>query len=78
VSAADKLHNARAVLRDVRTTGLSTFERFNAGRDGMLWYFRALVQAFRAHGSHPLVDELERVVTAVERAVERAVAAEEA
>jgi (p)ppGpp synthase/HD superfamily hydrolase len=69
VSAADKLHNARAILRDVRAIGLVTFERFNAGLDGTLWYYRALVQAYRAHGPHPLVDELDHVVTAIERAV---------
>ena len=38
------------------------------GRDGSLWYYRALVDAFRANPAHPsqLVDELERTVTEME------------
>lgn len=65
VSAADKLHNARAILRDYRDVGEELWTRFNAGRDDTLWYYRALVDAFRAVGS-PLVDELDLVVSDVE------------
>jgi (p)ppGpp synthase/HD superfamily hydrolase len=63
VSACDKLHNARALLRDYRVIGKDLWKRFHAGRDDMLWYYRALVKAFAAHGRSPVVDELERVVT---------------
>jgi len=38
----------------------------SSGRDGTLWYYRALVDAFAAHGRSPLVDELERVVRELE------------
>ena len=63
VSAADKLHNARSILRDLRAEGDVTWQRFNAGRDDQLWYYRALVDAFRtAGGTEELVDELEEVV----------------
>lgn len=66
VSAADKLHNALTILADVRVHGLVLWGRFTAGRDGSLWYYRALVQAFEAHGRTALVDELDRTVSAIE------------
>ncbi len=69
VSSADKLHNARAILADYRHEGERLWARFNAGRDDILWYYLALVQAFKAAGSGPIVDELDRVVTELERLV---------
>jgi GTP pyrophosphokinase len=66
VLAADKLHNARSIVKDYRLLGESLWERFNGGKAGTLWYYRSLVDAFRAHGSSSLVDELDRVVTQLE------------
>lgn len=70
VSAADKLYNARAVLRDLRYTGDSVFERFSAPKAKVLWYYRSLVHEYRAGGvTHllkPLLDDLDRTVTEVE------------
>ena len=48
VSAADKLHNARSILKDLRAEGEVTWQRFSAGREDQLWYYRALVDAFRS------------------------------
>jgi GTP pyrophosphokinase len=66
VSAADKLHNARAILTDVQEPvhgGDALFARFTGGKDGTLWYYTALVAAYQAAGfSNPLVRELARVV----------------
>jgi len=49
VSAADKLHNARAVLADYRIDGETLWDRFNkeAGKRGTVGYYRGLVTAFR-------------------------------
>lgn len=67
VSAADKLHNARSVLADLRVLGDELWSRFSGGRDGTLWYYRALVQAYRAAGDNsPLIEELDRVVSEIE------------
>jgi (p)ppGpp synthase/HD superfamily hydrolase len=66
VSASDKLYNTRAILRDLRRDGNSAFERFKGKKDGILWYYRALVEAFRKHGENELIDELDRVVTEIE------------
>jgi len=74
VSAADKLDNARRILADLRAAvdggdheAMTVWRRFKAGRDGQIWYQRALVDAFRANPEHDprLIDELDRTVTAV-------------
>ncbi|MBV9330547.1 MAG: HD domain-containing protein [Alphaproteobacteria bacterium] len=45
VSACDKLHNARAIVADLRA-GHDIFSLFKAGRDGTQWYYRALLEVF--------------------------------
>jgi GTP pyrophosphokinase len=67
ISAADKLDNARAVLRDYRVHGEELWDRFRGGRDGTLWYYRAVADTLREAGPRPLVDELDRVVSELER-----------
>jgi (p)ppGpp synthase/HD superfamily hydrolase len=67
VSASDKLHNARAIVHNLREEGETVWQRFKAGKKGALWYYRALVTAFREHGKNELVDELDRVVSEMER-----------
>ena len=70
VSAADKLYNTRAVLRDLRQSGDSVFERFSAPKAKVLWYYRSLVREYRAGGvTHllkPLLDDYDRAVTELE------------
>ena len=67
VSASDKLHNARSILSDLHREGEPTWTRFQGGKEGTLWYYRALVEAFRTAGASPLVSELDRVVTEMEQ-----------
>lgn len=69
VSAADKLHNARSILADYRQLRDALWGRFTGGREGTLWYYRALVDAFRAENGGPtaLLDELDRTVSEIER-----------
>ena len=69
VSAADKLHNARAILTDYRVVGEALWERFNASREETLWYYRELVAALKEGGTTPLIEELERVVKELTRLV---------
>jgi (p)ppGpp synthase/HD superfamily hydrolase len=69
VSAADKLHNARAILADYRVLGEKLWERFKGGRES-LWYYHELVKAFKTTGKHPrLIEELNRVVSELEELV---------
>lgn len=67
VSAADKVHNAYAILRDLRNTGEQVWSRFSASADDILAYYQSLVRAYRDAGGSRLVDELERVVRGIER-----------
>ena len=66
VTAADKLHNARAILADYRSMGETLWERFHGGKTGTLWYYRSLVDVLRTTGPMPLIEELERVVSEIE------------
>jgi (p)ppGpp synthase/HD superfamily hydrolase len=67
VSAADKVHNSYAILRDLRNEGESVWDRFNAGPDDVMSYYQSLVRAYREAGGGKLVDELARIVRAIER-----------
>lgn len=71
VSLADKLHNARAIVNDLRMQGSPLWERFNGKREGTLWYYRSLVKVFRQVGRSPMVEELARVVDEIEKMVEQ-------
>ena len=67
VSAADKVHNSYAILRDLRNIGEAVWERFNASADDVIAYYQGLVRAYREAGGGRLVDELERIVRGIER-----------
>jgi (p)ppGpp synthase/HD superfamily hydrolase len=67
VAAADKVHNAYAILRDLRNSGEAVWDRFNAPADDVIAYYEDLVRAFREAGGGKLVDELERIVKGIQR-----------
>jgi (p)ppGpp synthase/HD superfamily hydrolase len=66
VSLADKLHNARSILMDLRRNGDATWKRFNGGKEGTLWYYRSLVEIFEQVDHSPMVKELARTVKNIE------------
>lgn len=67
VSLADKLHNARSILATYRIEAEKTWDRFNGKRDGTLWYYRSLINVFRDTGNDFMTDELERVISELEK-----------
>jgi len=67
VSAADKVHNAYAILRDLRNNGEAVWKRFSASPDDVVAYYQALVRSYNHAGGGPLVDELDRIVRGIER-----------
>ena len=67
VSLADKLHNARSILRDLRSMGPSALDRFRGGRDGTLWYYHTLVIVFKEAENSINVEEFALVVDEIER-----------
>jgi (p)ppGpp synthase/HD superfamily hydrolase len=68
VSLADKVHNARSILRDLRKPeiGKAVWDRFKASKKDTLWYYRDLVIAFTAHLPGQLANELSEIVDALE------------
>jgi (p)ppGpp synthase/HD superfamily hydrolase len=62
VTAADKLHNARSILADVRDHGPGVWDKFNAEVDDELWYYEKLVGVLSEAHDGPTVRELQRVV----------------
>lgn len=72
ISASDKLHNARSILRDLHLIGEELWERFTGKKDGSLWYYEAVVDALGEGWSHPILEELRETVDAI-----RAFSAEE-
>jgi (p)ppGpp synthase/HD superfamily hydrolase len=64
VPLADKLANGQAIVNDLHLVGPVVWERFNAGRDEVLWYYTSALAVFEsAFGAdHVLVGRLDRVV----------------
>lgn len=50
IKAADKLHNASAILADLEdgAVGLKVWDRFNASREDVLWYYRSMAEGLEA------------------------------
>nr|MBA3301226.1 phosphohydrolase [Thermoleophilaceae bacterium] len=72
VSLADKLHNARSILFDLRTDGPSFWGRFSVTDPAeQLWYYRSLSDVFleRREEAGPMAVELARVVDDIEREI---------
>ncbi len=49
VTAADKLHNLQAMIRDVRRDGPQTMARFNAAPDRIVWFHNEVARALAPH-----------------------------
>jgi (p)ppGpp synthase/HD superfamily hydrolase len=66
VSAADKLNNIRSILADYREIGESVWTRFHGGREGTLWYYRALRDEFCQRKGNRLTRDYELAVHELE------------
>lgn len=67
VGGCDKLHNARAIVTDLRNPeiGAAVFDRFTGGRDGTLCYYRAVARVLAERGA-PMAHVLAETVAAME------------
>lgn len=72
VSAADKLHNVRSILNDYRVVGEELWQRFKAGKQGTLWYYRSLLEIYKVYYPTALTAELERTMRELEAVVDDA------
>jgi (p)ppGpp synthase/HD superfamily hydrolase len=62
VSAADKLHNVRAIIRDYRQYGDEVWERFQGRRDGTLWYYESVADTLLRRYRSQLTRDLQQAV----------------
>ena len=65
VSLADNVHNAKAISTDFSQIGDALWDRFNAKREGTVWYCWTLSDHFREHVPGWLSDELRAHVGAI-------------
>jgi (p)ppGpp synthase/HD superfamily hydrolase len=67
VSLADKVHNARSILRDSRREGIGAlvWDRFNRPKPDTCWYYSALAEAFQRRLPGQLSDELAHLARAL-------------
>jgi (p)ppGpp synthase/HD superfamily hydrolase len=74
VSLADKVHNARAILRDLRKPdiGEQVWARFSVSTKQTLWYYRSLADMFCLRLSNQLSNELREIVEILEAEVAKA------
>jgi (p)ppGpp synthase/HD superfamily hydrolase len=68
VSLADKVHNARAILRDLRKPdiGEEIWARFSQPKERTLWYYRSLAEVFCKKHRGQLSNELREIVEVLE------------
>ena len=66
VTTCDKLHNATAILQDLRSDGLAVYRRFSVGRDDVLWYYRELADALSQRAPYDLAFRLSVTVAQLE------------
>src|SRR5580692_12184461 len=71
VSAADKLNNVRSILSDYRAIGESVWSRFNAGREGTLWYYRTLRDQFLMHERNRITLDFELAMSELDSLLQR-------
>jgi hypothetical protein len=62
VSAADKLHNVRAITRDYRAESEAIWDRFQGRRDGTLWYYDEVADSLLRRYRAPITRDLRREV----------------
>ncbi len=66
VMLADKLHNARALLRQLRDQGEAAWEVFRGGKEDMLWYYRTAHEVLGKTNQGYLWQEFGRVIEEIE------------
>jgi (p)ppGpp synthase/HD superfamily hydrolase len=62
VSLADKLHNARCLLQDLRAEGIEVWSRFQGGRIGKLWFYGELLTLYQQQGNSAMTQELASII----------------
>ena len=69
ITAADKLDNVRSLIDGYHERGETLWDAFGGGREGTLWYYRAVTDTLRRTLPGPLTDRLARAVARLEMLV---------
>ena len=68
ICTADKLHNLSTINSDLEKKGLATMNRFNAGPEDQLWYYREVVAVIKGRlGDSPLASRLGEELVRLEK-----------
>ena len=65
VSLADKVHNGRTILRDLKSMEEDVWGKFTGGKSGTLWYYQSLVDIFHDVSFKSLLTELQELVAEI-------------
>ena len=66
VMAADKLHNIRSIISDYKIHGEDLWQRFNAPKEDILWYYRSMINALICGKTKLILRELRRLINELE------------
>ncbi len=64
VSAADKLHNLRSMIKDYEELGDKVWSRFKRGKEDIAWYYRSVLTSLREGElkDHAIVGKMEEEI----------------
>lgn len=68
VSVADKIHNAESLLYHISQIGEDAWDVFSRGKESKLWFERFLHSELSKVWKHPLLDQYEALIRALELA----------
>lgn len=66
VSLADKLHNARSLVMDLRLRGNVAWNYFNASPQEVLWFYQSLLQVYQTAGTDAMTEALQMMALELE------------
>lgn len=69
VCAADKIHNLRSLVRAYQKHGEAIWSAFRGGREGTLWYYRAVLEVLQKGRPLSIVQEFAEAAAQLERLV---------
>jgi (p)ppGpp synthase/HD superfamily hydrolase len=69
VATADKIHNMRGLIDEYRIHGELVWEKFRRDSQDLLWFYQSASQIIGERLKHPLVDEMEKILTDFESIV---------
>jgi (p)ppGpp synthase/HD superfamily hydrolase len=63
ITLADKLHNARSILRDLQISPEQTWQKFNAPPADILWFYQSCLTILQKRSQSPMVKELQQIIS---------------